>query len=129
MSLETAQLLCAVSWRFGVVAPYKLTHAKHPCTLWAGDMLANWEWLVAHGKALCAEYTRRYGKQHASLAVILWCERQGGRPPAGALTAFAQAMPESYRDVDVVRAYRAYYAGEKRAMASWKAPSAPPAWW
>jgi len=62
--------------------------------------------------------------------VILWCERQGGRPTAeGALTAFAQAMPESYRNEDVVRAYRAYYAGEKRVMASWKAPSAPPVWW
>lgn len=105
MPLETAQMLCSVSWRFGVPAPYKQAYAKHPCTLWAGETLANWAWLVEHGIALCAEYERRY-------------------------TPFVQAMPVQYKQADdAVAAYRAYYLGEKASFACWKSPASPPEWW
>lgn len=129
MPLETAQMLSSVSWRYGVQAPYLPTHKNHPCTLWAGETLANWAWLMRHGEALCAEYTRRYGREHACAAVLdsLWL--YGGRPPAGNLTPFAQAMPAELRGSDAVEAYRRYYLTSKASIATWRSPARPPAWW
>ena len=37
----------------------------HPCTIWANQTLENTWWLLAHGLALCNEYTHRYGKTHS----------------------------------------------------------------
>jgi len=65
MALETAQILSTVAG-----GPYKPTHARHPCTLWAGESRANGEWLAAHGLALCDEYARRFGKLHGCRLVI-----------------------------------------------------------
>ncbi len=129
MVLETAQILSTVSWRYGVEAPYRATHAQHPCTLWAGETAGNWHWLIEHGRALADEYARRYGKEHKSRAVIEWAALHGGRPADGDLTLFAQAMPDEYRQPDPVLAYRAYYLGDKARMASWREPAAPPPWW
>ena len=128
MTLETAQILAAVSARYGVAGPYKPTHAKHPCTLWAGDSHANWQWTVVHGLTLADEYTRRYGKRHASHDVVKWYLVHGGAPRSGRATPFAQAMPEQYRADDAVAAYRAYYRGEKSRIATWREPAAPPSW-
>jgi Pyrimidine dimer DNA glycosylase len=130
MPLETAQMLCSVSWRFDVPAPYKQAYAKHPCTLWAGETLSNWTWLVEHGIALCAEYERRYNRKHASSHPIAHCALRGGRPSGSRLTPFAQAMPVQYKQADdAVAAYRAYYLGEKASFACWKSPASPPEWW
>lgn len=129
MVLETAQILATVSWRYGIAAPYKPTHANHPCTLWAGQTLGNWEWTYQHGIALADEYTRRFGKTHKARAVIEWAKEAGGRPYEGGLTSFAQAMPEEYRQTDPIEAYRAYYLGDKARMAAWKLPDARPPWW
>jgi hypothetical protein len=65
MALESAQLLSTVAG-----GPYKPTHANHPCTLWAGTSRANAAWLLAHGLALCDEYTRRFGRVHGCAAVL-----------------------------------------------------------
>ena len=35
---------------------------NHPCTVWANSFVNNWQWLLAHGFALCEEYSLRYGK-------------------------------------------------------------------
>lgn len=65
MALETTQILSTITG-----GPYKPTHAAHPCTLWAGASRANAAWLLAHGQALCAEYTRRFGRVHRCAAVL-----------------------------------------------------------
>lgn len=65
MALETTQLLSTVTG-----GPYKPTHAAHPCTLWAGASRVNAAWLLAHGRALCDEYARRFGKVHGCAAVL-----------------------------------------------------------
>jgi len=123
MPLETAQMLCAVAYRFGRSAPYKPTHPRHPCTVWAGDSVGNWYWLRDHGIALCDEYRHRYGKQHASRRVI-----EAMQPPPilpTQLTPFPQAMPEEYHTTNVVDAYRAYYRGAKHSFAKWTNRSIP----
>jgi hypothetical protein len=40
-------------------------------------------------------------------------------------TDFAQAMPDQYKNVDGVTAYRAYYLGEKAKFAKWKLGNEP----
>jgi hypothetical protein len=140
MVLETAQLLCTVlhafnvsdlQWRMQI--PYKLTHPNHPCTLWAGASSDNYTWLLLHGLFICEEYTKRYHRKHASEQVIQWCDeaslwtvlprmsKEFSSPP--------QCMPERYKRSDPVKAYRAFYIGEKASFARWRPLSSPPSWW
>lgn len=109
---------------------YLPTHPAHPCTAWTGLRRANWRWLYAHAFALCAEYRRRFGREHGAQAVVLALsgEAVGG---AGDLQPFVQAMPETYRGPDPVAAYRRYYVAEKLfpggRRARWTRRD-PPAW-
>jgi Pyrimidine dimer DNA glycosylase len=136
MPLETAQMLSTV-WHEcsepASVPPeaYRPSHKHHPCVVWARTTTSNYYWLHDHGIALCDEYTYRYGKRHASRAVI---EALGHPPaardclPVGPLQPFAQAMPEGCRNpADPVLAYRKYYSEHKREMATWKRRD-PPLW-
>ena len=127
MILGTAQMLCTVVASHGYEAPYRATHAKHPCTIWAAQTGANWNWLLAYGRALCAEYTKRYGKVHKSQSVIEHCGHLQLDFESHQLTPFAQAMPPQYKDECVVTAYRNYYRGEKARFATWKTQT--PDWW
>ena len=127
--LETSQLLCAAFWVNGIEAPYKKTHANHPCSIWARESKDNYMWLVALGEALHDEYQHRYGesKTHKSLAVILWCKQRVNKITfaSSGLTSFAQAMPEEYRCVDPVRAYKTYYLNDKKDLLNYTRREAP----
>lgn len=127
MPLETAQILSTVSYLRGFSAPYKPTHQRHPCVLWANQTLANWNWLVEHGIALCQEYSQRYKKTHKSLEVIQWCKNQGGKPNSGILTPFVLAMSEEYHRATPVDSYQAYYHS-KAKFAKWNYTSKPAFW-
>lgn len=106
MTLETAQILSTV-----LDGPYRPTHHNHPCVKWAGVSKENADWLITHGLALGEEYTFRYGKVHKSVEVIK--SLSPDKLVSLGLTPFAQAMPDQYRNPDVVKAYRDYYRGEK----------------
>lgn len=128
MVLESAQILSTVCHAKGLEAPYKATHKSHPCTVWAGVSRGNWEWLIDHSLAMCAEYTHRYGRTHASQKVIEWCRDNAPEFSSTVRTPFAQAMPDQYKSDCAVSAYRSYYKGEKSKFAAWKKRSAPQ-WW
>ena len=129
MPLESAQILCSALIRHGIEGtPYRQAHKNHPCTLWAGDNRANFDWLVKHGIALSEEYTARYGKRHKSQNVIEWCSGMSAHIPSGCLTPHRLAMPDEYKSDCVVTSYRKYYLGEKRKLAKWTKTD-PPAWW
>lgn len=121
MVVETAQMLCTAG-----TGAYKPTHAQHPCTVWAGRSARNWEWLVAHGLALCDEYSFRYGRRHKSQDVI-----ESVLPPESfvdtGLTPFALAMPDEFKKENAVESYRAYYHS-KASFAKWTKRAAP-VWW
>ena len=127
MILESAQMLCAVYDKG--TAPYKRAYYNHPCTIWARESQENYEWLLDHANAMCQEYTKRYGRVHKSQATILWCfmNYKSLSLPSTGLTAFAQAMPEEYKNDCAVTAYRAYYNGEKAYFAKWSKTTRP-AW-
>ena len=129
MCLETAQLLCS-AFEPGQV-PYRRTHYNHPCAVWTRSSIDNFAWLTRLGWALCDEYAFRYGRTHASRSVIddCWSKRETlGLPDVG-LMPFALALPEKYREDDAVKAYRAYYLGEKRDIARWTRGRMQPMWW
>lgn len=123
MVLETAQILCAVLHRYGIEAPYRPTHARHPSVLWTGDSLRHWSWVRDLGLALGAEYTHRRGRVHASAEIIAASPLLPPIPDKGWADP-PQAMPDSYRGPDPVAAYRAYYRGEKAVF-----PGKGPATW
>ena len=133
MILETAQMLSTVAVSLGYEHDclYKPVHAKHPCTLWAGRSHSNWLWLCKHGLAMAEEFEYRYKNRHKSSEVIEFIYTNNMGPKAkwfGYVTTFAQAMPDQYKHKDAVKAYRAYYIGEKKRFAKWTNRT-PPKWW
>ena len=121
MILESTQMLSSVNTKYeSDLAPYKPVHQKHPCTLWAGEPVDNYNHLLYLAKELCKEYTYRYGKVHKCQNVIA----KIGQPPVKLTTrgntAPAQAMPDIYKNTDPIQAYRDYYLHEKQRFAVWK---------
>lgn len=127
MPLETAQMLCTVLNQNGVKTPYKSTHVKHPCTIWAGKSMDNFIWLCELGLELCKEYTYRYDKIHKCEAIIKECLTYCSKVPNTGLTEFVQAMPEEIKQKDPVDGYKNYYRISKKEFATWKKRN-PPNW-
>lgn len=126
MVLETAQLLCT-AFPTAIQTPYKHTHKNHPAAVWTRQSAANFEWLMQHGLALSAEYTRRYGKVHASHRILVWCQENKHRIAFSQTeqTPFVLCMPDQYKSANPVESYRAYY--KSKTFARWK-HSAMPMW-
>ncbi|MDZ7797484.1 MAG: pyrimidine dimer DNA glycosylase/endonuclease V [Candidatus Marinimicrobia bacterium] len=120
MILESTQIVCTALNKKGFVTPYRSTHVKHPCVLWAGISFDNLQWLIMLARALNCEYKYRYrtSREHVSIRVL--DEVKAMRFASSGLTEFAQAMPEKYKvPGDPVRAYRDFYIGEKLGFAKW----------
>jgi hypothetical protein len=91
----------------------KNVHEKHPCTIWSMESSENYNWHWIHLKALCEEYTYRYGKIHKVERVHLWPLKNLPRNiPIGKMTEFPLAMksnPECMFPDDPVKSYRKFY--------------------
>lgn len=136
MPLESAQMLCASHRELDgdefadANGLYRSTHKHHPCSVWVRETSANYMWLYDHFVALSNEYTKRYGRTHASFAklheVLKTLPKNLTR---GEMTTVKQAMPDEYKDPDPKVAYRNYVRYEKY-YAKWdKIPSRRPEWW
>lgn len=131
MLLESCQILCTALHQNAKLndIPYKPAHAKHPCTIWASSSRENFEWLAYLAIGLNDEYEYRYGKIHKCKAVLDYCMDKMNHLKSRGLTAFAQAMPDEYKDVDPVLAYRKYYnLGKRHIKTVWTGRELPP-WW
>lgn len=120
MILESAQILSTVVRESGIDAGYKPTHKNHPCTKWAAESLSNWLWLKDLVKELNTEYMYRYSKTEPHKSSVVVLNLPEPKIQDVGMTEFAQAMPEEYRDKDVVKAYRSYYLNDKKSMLNWK---------
>ncbi len=111
---------------------------NHPSTIWARQTPNNTRWLYEHGKALCDEYTHRYGKVHGSQSRILdiahMIEEDSQWVNATPVTI---AMDDMYRLVKdkrmsdwnfVIKSYRHYYLEGKWKFAEWR-QNRMPEWW
>jgi hypothetical protein len=135
MIVEGCQMLSTVHWQYssqffyaGKFELYKKAFENHPCTIWAESSKDNYLWLATHTHALSLEYTNRYGKIHkAHDMTVAFCNYIPCGIPNRALTKFAQAMPDKYKNADPVQAYRNYYIHEKARFAKWKNTN-PPLW-
>ena len=129
MILESVQIMCTALHKKGLSAPYRPTHAKHPCVLWVEASHENFVWLGDLARALNAEYRHRYDKDRDHSSIRVLDEIQRHEYESRGLLPFAQAMPDQYKvSDDPVAAYRAFYLGEKHHFATWTKRSRPD-WW
>jgi len=120
MILESAQLLYSAHWMLNPEGlpehAYKLAHKHHPCSLWTRRSLSNYMWLASLAWWLCKEYQYRYGEErtHKSESHIIWLITH---PPASipfcVFTEPPQAMPDEYKDADLLTAYKRFYLESK----------------
>ena len=143
MPLETCQMLaivCSDKWGHGYGelhkkdgTPYKTEKGafrNHPCTVWANESIINAWWLVAHGMALCEEYTYRYGKVHSCEKTIL---EAGGMIPftMERPKSFTRAMPNEFKNplMSTFTAYKEYIRSKPWVSSNYlRDPSRKP-WW
>ena len=146
MPVESAQMLAVAFGQHGLAlgtlpkvdgTPYADTAFRnHPCSVWARSSFANLAWLIVHAKALCHEYTSRYGKSHGCVSAIDRAEFlfRGTNHGLGIYDfhePFARAMPDSLKldnTIDTITAYRRYLSTFKN-WATWSPPSCKPIWW
>ena len=131
MPLETCQMLAIVAseeWghSFGKLPKIDGTSYKtkkgafrnHPCTIWAQN---NYRWLIAHGLALCAEYTHRYNKVHSCQSTIEYADNLFPHDDDFP-TTFTRAMPEEFKfdtSIDTFTAYKRYISSKPWAASNY----------
>ena len=106
----------------------KATHVNHPCVKWARESSENYNWLYQHFVALLLEFEFRYGHEHSYEKYVDFLKNLPENISRKELTPFAQAMPEEYKNKNVVVAYRNYYLGEKLRFAKWNHKRETPNW-
>lgn len=111
MLLESTQLLSSAMHLNGMVGCYKLTHAKHPSTLWAAESSDNWINLFTHALALNQEYEERFDKKHKCVHHLLemYANVELKKFPVNIPTPLRLAMPEEFKSNNPVKSYRNYY--------------------
>lgn len=120
MILEAAQMICTVNHLKGnLPVPYKPTHSKHPCTIWAATSLENYIYVLDYAHYLNEEAKSRYNRSrnHKSYDILMSMTF----PDFELIkrTEFARAMPEEFKRIaDPVEAYREYY--KTKEFATWK---------
>lgn len=128
MITEHVQLLSASSRLIGFEQGYKLSHAKHPCTLWLLHSKENWLLLYALTTKLHKEYQYRYGNNKIHGAYKMALTLQVPPLPSKGLSLPPLCMPEYCKTNKLIDSYRNYYIKEKRHIAHWtKRPK--PDWW
>jgi hypothetical protein len=120
--------------------PYKTDKGafrNHPCTIWAGEFVMNWRWLIKHGISLCEEYTNRYGKVHSCLHTLAYADSIFPyADPTGRsgkhTTPFVRAMPDEFKldtSIDTFTAYKMYISSKPWVSENYrKIPSRKPEW-
>ena len=113
--------------------PEKGAFRHHPCTIWANESTINAWWLLAHGLALCNEYTHRYGKEHSCEKTLV--EATKIMPSAEypyKPSSFVFAGPDQFKfdkTIDIFTAYKRYIASKPWAASNYlRDPSRKPDW-
>lgn len=105
---------------------YSATHVNHPSAVWVRQSRANYEHLWQLFKELCAEYTYRYGRTHATERLVELLQSAPKNIPEGKFTEPTPAMPDAYKVAgDSIKSYHNYYVGDKQRMFSWKNRNTP----
>jgi len=163
MILESAQMLCAAHWLHLLKSegktlkdfkrirdaqqwayentpkelhpPWKMSHLRHPCTIWTAENVSNYSWQLSLCQSLLEEYSKRYGKTHKTTAEAKWLAKNYPLNISDSyLTGFPVCMKDEYKVfksqgiVDVVASYKNYYIKDKVRFAKWEPRATTPEW-
>ena len=128
MPVEAAQLLSNAFYKIGKLphVVYKPSHLHHPLNKWVCESLNNWLWWAEYTLLMGKEYSFRYGKKHASVEMV----KKFTIPelPIIGMTPFVKCVPEEFRHLDVVEAYRQYFIRDKNHIRKYTKRDIPD-WW
>ena len=113
MQIESAQMCSVAHWENGSTAPYKRSHANHPSTKWVRSSIQHYRWTIQHGLEICVEFEKRYGKHHKTQDVLEWLRDNEPTIPDNGFESPPQCMPEEFKQVDTIQAYRTFYIEDK----------------
>jgi hypothetical protein len=113
MQIESAQMCSTAHWMTNSSAPYKKAHMNHPSTKWTRESIQHYRWLVKHGLEICDEFEKRYGKVHATKAVLQWLEQNEPNLPDNGFVSPPQCMPDEFKDQNALVAYKNFYINDK----------------
>lgn len=133
MILEHCQILCSAlhinpdlkQYLNIDMIPYKLTHTKHPCVLWASKNYNNYSYLAAYTYAINQEYKYRYAKNHKSYLLLNDSKLITRKIIVnGKALAIEELLPPKCMPLDcqldsVIDSYRNYYSNYKNHLFSW----------
>ena len=130
MQIESAQMCSTAHWMTGSSAPYKKAHMNHPSTKWTRESIQHYRWLVKHGLEICDEFEKRYGKIHATKAVLQWLEQNEPNLPDNGFVSPPQCMPDEFKDQDTLAAYKKFYINDKVKIKglNWNKLNNKPVW-
>ena len=130
MVLESAQMLCTALHLNGAshLAQYKKTHANHPSNVWVRETRSNYEWLLAHFKALCDEYTLRCNKVHATSNLYSNLTIGSLHIPIGSLTPIANCAARKDLGIDYKHVSDVHLAYKLYLIKRWSLDSRSPKW-
>lgn len=120
MILEYAQLLSSACRINGWEVGYKLTHQNHPCAIWTRTSEANFLYLADLQHHLNEEYKKRYsGKDHKSYLLV---QNEIVLPdlPKLPFSEPPKCLPDEFKHLSTVEAYRQYYIRDKAYFCTWK---------
>jgi len=107
---------------------YKGSHVNHPDNIWIRASSKNYKFLYDLFFECCKEYTRRYGKVHATETKTLsLLSSLPKNIPDGEFTDPPLSMPDEYKVDDAVISYQNLYVGSKARFARWT-NRRPPEW-
>lgn len=98
----------------------KASHINHPSNIWVRASRQNYTWLLKMWLHLLAEYTHRYGKQHACEKYIDFLYVTPNNIPDLPFTNPTPAMPEECKITNnSLASYHKYYVEKKVTFAKW----------
>jgi len=128
MPIESAQLLSNAFYLTGNMPKkvYRPSHLNHPINKWVCESLNNWLWLAEYTLLMGDEYTFRYGKRHQSVEMV----KKFTIPelPILGMTPFVKCVPQEFKHLDVVEAYRQYFIRDKKHLKKYTKRDIPE-WW
>ena len=115
--------------------PWKMSHVRHPCTIWTNENISNYMWHLELCESLLSEYRSRYKKNHKSEDVVKWLRKNiPVNIESAELTNFVVCMKDEYKiyqeesRLDPVASYRNYYLKDKVRFAKWEPHANTPIW-
>jgi hypothetical protein len=107
---------------------YAKSYEHHPLMDWCSDGKGNFAYVRRLAEGLYEEKVERFGGGHKTWrTVVSKLPEKPDRFPEGSTDQY-QAMPDVYRQVDPVEAYRLYYKSEKMYDGAYDKASQEPSW-